>query len=271
MPIADEVKARLQALHLQRLGLIETSQGPVYALPAVYPDGHFIEMHRHRRAQLLYPRSGVVMVTSTQGRWMVPLEHALWIPPEIDHSVDMLGEVHMFSIYVSESAMPNAANVVRVVGLTDLARALIVEAMDLPYDGDTQGRADLVMTLLLDEIGKLPEVPLGLPFPTEPRLAALCRGFIDNPSPHLVIDDWAERLAMSRRAFTRLFRRETGVTLSLWRQQACLLTALPRLASGEQVTTVALDLGYDSVAAFTTMFKRMLGAPPREYFQNTGR
>ena len=41
---------------------------------------------------------------------------------------------------------------------------------------------------------------------------------------------------------------------------------LPRLGHGEPVTTVAFDLGYDSVAAFTTMFKRMLGAPPRFYF-----
>lgn len=84
-----------------------------------------------------------------------------------------------------------------------------------------------------------------------------------------MIDDWASALAMSRRAFTRTFRRQTGVSLSLWRQQACLLSALPRLANGEPVTSVALDLGYDSAAAFTTMFKRMLGAPPRQYFSGT--
>ena len=32
---------------------------------------------------------------------------------------------------------------------------------------------------------------------------------------------------MSRRAFTRLFRRETGMSFMAWRQQACLLCALP--------------------------------------------
>ena len=68
-------------------------------------------------------------------------------------------------------------------------------------------------------------------------------------------------------SLTRAFRRETGLSLSTWRQQACLFTALPRLADGEAVTSVALDLGYESVAAFTTMFKRMLGAPPRGYFE----
>jgi AraC-like DNA-binding protein len=50
-----------------------------------------------------------------------------------------------------------------------------------------------------------------------------------------------------------------------WRQQACLLIALPRLAAGEAVTSIAVDLGYDSPAAFATMFKRRLGIPPSHY------
>ena len=68
-------------------------------------------------------------------------------------------------------------------------------------------------------------------------------------------------------SFTRGFQRETGVSLATWRRQACLFAALPRLADGEPVTSVALDLGYDSVPAFTTMFKRMLGEAPRSYFR----
>lgn len=74
---------------------------------------------------------------------------------------------------------------------------------------------------------------------------------------------------MSRRSFTRAFHRETGLSLSTWRQQACLFAALPRLADGEPITTVALDLGYESVAAFTTMFKRMLGESPRNWLRGT--
>ena len=40
---------------------------------------------------------------------------------------------------------------------------------------------------------------------------------------------------------------------------------MPLLASGELVTRVAADLGYDNPAAFTTMFKRALGVSPRQY------
>jgi len=74
---------------------------------------------------------------------------------------------------------------------------------------------------------------------------------------------------MSRRTFTRAFQRQTGLSLSTWRQQALLFAALPRLADGEPVTSVALDVGYDSVPAFTTMFKRMLGTSPRGYLRGS--
>jgi AraC-like DNA-binding protein len=71
---------------------------------------------------------------------------------------------------------------------------------------------------------------------------------------------------MSRRSFTRIFREETGLSFVSWRQQACLVVALPRLAAGESITTVAMEMGYDNPSAFTTMFKRLLGVSPRSYF-----
>jgi AraC-like DNA-binding protein len=37
------------------------------------------------------------------------------------------------------------------------------------------------------------------------------------------------------------------------------------MAAGDQVTPIALDLGYESPAAFATMFKRLLGVAPSRY------
>jgi AraC-like DNA-binding protein/mannose-6-phosphate isomerase-like protein (cupin superfamily) len=255
------------ALHALRIGWLDRSPGAAIALAGDYPNGHFIPPHRHNRSQLLHAISGVATVATLDGRWMVPPEHALWIPAGIAHSVEMLGAVKMRSVYFALGAVEGLPERTRVVGMTALMRSLIVEAATLPLDYPPGSRAALIMGLILREVRNLPEKPLGLPFPTDPRLAELCRRFVESPSPHARIDDWADTLAMSRRTFTRVFRRETGVSLSMWRQQCCLFAALPRLARGEPVTSIALDLGYDSLAAFTTMFKRMLGAPPRLYFR----
>lgn len=54
-------------------------------------------------------------------------------------------------------------------------------------------------------------------------------------------------------------------TASIWRQQARLLAAMERLARGERVLDVALDLGYDSPSAFAAMFRKALGEPPSAF------
>lgn len=64
----------------------------------------------------------------------------------------------------------------------------------------------------------------------------------------------------------RLLKRETGLTFGRWRQQFHLIIALQQLAAGRPVQQVAGNLGYDSVTAFITMFKKALGRPPAQYF-----
>lgn len=251
----------------ERRKWIETSEAKVVALSSDCQAGHHVKPHRHSRSQLLYALSGVVVVSTDSGHWMVPPEHAIWLPAGVEHAVDMLGEVQLRSIYVRPGAITGLPEDLRVFAITHLMRSLIIEAIGFPREDRPTDRSVLIQELLLHEIMYLPERPLALPLPANRRLARICRHFLEAPSPHATIDEWAQTAGMSRRSFTRAFRRETGLGLSMWRQQACLFAALPRLADGERVTTVALDLGYDSVAAFITMFKRMTGESPRSWLK----
>lgn len=250
-----------------RLTLIEESLDAAVALAGEYPDGHMVKAHRHGRAQLLHALTGVVTVATEAGRWMVPPDHAMWIPAGIVHSVEMLGAVSMRSVYMREDASRDLPIGLRVVGMTELMRSLLIEAVAMDPSAEGDRRRQLLLELLVEEISHLPERPLGLPMPSDPKLAALCRGFLAAPSARATIDGWAGQAGMSRRTFTRAFMRQTGLGVSAWRQQACLFAALPKLADGEPITTVALDLGYESVPAFITMFKRMLGVAPRAWLR----
>jgi AraC-like DNA-binding protein len=243
---AHQASSQNANLRASNRAVVEASDTPAVAFAHRFDRDEHVPEHQHSRSQLLHPITGVVTVSTPAGRWMVPPDHALWIPAGVRHAVDTIGRVEMHSAYVKPDAIAGLPTHLHV----------------------TEMRAQLIQEALLHEIPMLPERPLGLPFPRSARLSGLCHGFVAHPSARLEIDDWAGRTGMSRRTFTRIFRQQTGLSLSAWRQQACVMAALPRLSAGEAVTAVAMDLGYDSMPAFTTMFSRVMGAPPKTYLRN---
>lgn len=230
-----------------------------------YPPSFELAEHQHRRGQFLYAASGVVAVSTSQGAWVAPPERGVWIPGGIPHSVRMVGAVQTRSVLIEPDACPTLGQSCRIVGVSPLLRQLLVAAAEVPIEYDEAGRDGLVMRLLVAEIDQAPLIPIAVPFPRHPALAALCHAFLEQPRITATIDEWADALAMNRRRFTRLFRRQTGMSFAEWRQQACLSFALPRLAAGEPITTIALDLGYEAPANFSTMFRRVVGVPPSHY------
>ncbi len=230
-----------------------------------YPDDHVIAPHRHRRGQLISSVTGTLVLTTPQGTWVMPPQRGMWIPPNTVHNVRIIGAARMQSLYLEPDVTGGLPDCCQVVGISRFMRALISEALELPLLYDIAGRAGALMTLIQHEMAQLPVLPLSLPLPRRADFANRCQAFLKAPAAHDAIQHWCEALGMSRRNFTRVFRQETGLSFAAWRQQACLVAALPRLAAGETVTTVAMALGYDNPNAFTSMFTRLLGVPPRSY------
>jgi AraC-like DNA-binding protein/mannose-6-phosphate isomerase-like protein (cupin superfamily) len=243
----------------------EATPRAVVAIGNDYPAHFELARHQHQRAQLLYASQGVATVDTDQGAWVAPPERAVWIPAGVPHAVKMVGTVSTRSVLIAPGACPHRPSRCEVLAVSPLLRTLLMAAADIPAEYDVYGRDGLAMALLVAEIDEAPVIPLAVPFPHSPALAEKCHAFLAEPDANATIDSWADALHLNRRAFTRLFRRETGMSFVAWRQQACLLSALPRLAAGEAVTTIGIDLGYDSPAAFSTMFKRLLGIPPSRY------
>ena len=233
-----------------------------------YRDGQHFALHTHRRGQFAYAASGVITVFTRQGNWVVPPQRAIWVPAGVPHEMSMAGPVTMLNTYIRSPAcirlgLPAQC---QVFGISPLLHQLLIQAMDIPALYNETHREGLVMSLLLHEIADMPPLSLNAPLPVEPRLAHACRQLLEQPSLDIGIDDMVLQVGMSRRTFTRLFRQQTGISFVEWRQQACLLAAVVRLGNGEAITRVATDLGYSSPSAFTSVFRRVLGATPSRYF-----
>jgi AraC-like DNA-binding protein len=127
------------------------------------------------------------------------------------------------------------------------------------------------MQVILDQIDALAVAPLHLPMSSHARLAPILEWLLAHPEDDNGLEDWGRRVGASARTLARLFERETGMSFRAWRQQARLLAALTRLAADEPVTSVAFDLGYDSLSAFIAMFRRATGTTPGRYFDRPER
>ena len=230
-----------------------------------YPPHDVLPRHDHKRGQLLYAISGVVTVITDEGSWVVPPRRALWLPAGVAHEIRMSGAVSIRSAFVTKQASAALPVRCQVIGVSLLLHALLLEAVDVPVEYALDERDGRLMALLLDEIAAMPALPLNTPLPRDPRLLRQCRALMAAPALEIDTDAMALKAGMSRRSFTRLFRQQTGMSFSTWRQQACLLNALTRLGDGEPITRVAIDLGYSSASAFTAAFRRVLGAAPSRY------
>jgi AraC-like DNA-binding protein len=230
------------------------------------------ERHRHPQAELLYAEEGAVRIVTAEAAWIVPSHRAAWLPGDCEHQAATLGAAQICRVFIQPASCPaNAPARPCLLPVTPLLRELVRRAVAFEPDIDPEGRGARLMALLLDEIDWTPAVEAGMPRLRDPRLLAVEQAFAANPGDTRPLSAWAAFAGASVRNFARLFARETGMTFRQWREQFRVLAAIPRLRSGDSITRVASDLGYDSPGAFTTMFRRVTGMAPSQILAATRR
>lgn len=93
----------------------------------------------------------------------------------------------------------------------------------------------------------------------------------EQPAKDWTLDELGRRVGLSRSALHEHFVQLIGVPpmqyLSQWRMQAAARLLLETRAT---VASIALEVGYDSEAAFARAFKRMVGKPPATWRRARG-
>jgi AraC-like DNA-binding protein len=237
---------------------------PVVGLHDQYPAGFVDPSHSHERSQLAFAVEGTMAVTTDHSAFVLPVRRAIWIPAGVVHEVYCRGAVQLNVLYI-DPALSDPTGACRVFDVSPLVQALIGEVLTFDHAYNVDGREGRIVQLLLEEILRMPEVPLSAPMPRDRRLRRVCDLIIAEPAHHGDLDELARIAGMGRRTLTRSFRAETGMALAMWRQQVRLMAALSMLGEGKPVTTIAYDVGYESPSSFTAMFHRVLGVPPSHY------
>ncbi len=231
-----------------------------------YAHGASEPWHSHNCAQLLHTLSGVVHVQTEHGSWIVPPSRGVWLPAGTRHCLRVTGNVAARTLFIDPFARADLPSVCQVVQISPLLRELIVASVLLPASYSPYSRDERIYELILDEIRVMTVLPFNLPEPQSPTLLSLCRQIQAELGKPWTTEQAAALINVSERTLLRHFKQHTGLAFSEWVRRARLMEALNRLAQGQSVLRVALDLGYESHSAFSAMFRRILGASPSDYF-----
>lgn len=217
-------------------------------------------------AQVLFPAKGVVSVRAGTAVALLSMRSAVWVPPGMAVEVTCQRASAVSHITIDVQDLPKMPAALEPVVVSPLLRALLVEAARLNTAARPSPRDALLLQLLRDELcGARTAALLHLRMPDHPRLLKVCEAVMKEPRRSLDLTACGRAAGVSRRTFTRLFAAEMEMTFGEWRRQARLVEALSGLARGQSITSVALDAGYRSPAAFNAMFRRATGVAPSQY------
>ncbi|MBS0467403.1 MAG: helix-turn-helix transcriptional regulator [Proteobacteria bacterium] len=239
-----------------------------------------IRPHSHPWAQVAISTTGVLRLAVPHGAYIVPPSRALWIPPGVEHTVTMVEDADLRTLYFHQPAGrcgPAVARAqeepwrqCRVLEVSDLLRALVREMPSEPDDApplapELLQRERHLSALILDELRRASSVRLGVDLPRDKRLRHLCEAVIADPTRHETLADWARDTGASPRTVARLFRQELGSTFTQWRQQVILARAVALAAGRRPINQIAAELGYNSPSAFSAMVRRAVGLAPGRF------
>lgn len=242
------------------------SAADVASVSCDFPHGHAIPEHFHPEHQLIFASQGVMTLHIGNTVWVVPPQRAVWIPAGTAHSVVMSGAVSMRTLYFRPRLAKDLPRGCLVMNVSPLLRELILHACSLSRLSRRSSAQRRVIDFLLDQLEAVDSIPLQLPHPSDPRALRVVQALYADPADTRNLAALARECGASKRTVERLFADETKMTFGRWRQQFRLLRSIQLLASGEKVTTAALEAGYNSPSAYISMFRKQLGTTPTRYF-----
>jgi AraC-like DNA-binding protein/mannose-6-phosphate isomerase-like protein (cupin superfamily) len=231
-----------------------------------FPPGHFIAAHSHDWHQLIYASRGVMTVNTATGSWVVPSRRAVWVPANETHEIRMTGSVSLRTLYLKVNRRKSLPTDCCVMNVSPLLRELILHTIQIGMlDRNIPSQARLI-GVIIDQLQTISTIPLRLPMPSDQRAVRVAEILRQKPDDTRSIEQISKTVGAAKRTIERLFLSETDMTFGKWRQQLRLLHALRLLASGQSVTTVGFEVGYDSTSAFIAAFKNVFGTTPGRYY-----
>jgi len=227
-----------------------------------------VTKHSHNWGQFVYAHAGVLAVSTPLNRYIVPSEQGVWLLPEVEHEVTAISNVQLTSFYFDVALLDVLPIECCVLKVNEFLKSLIIEANTIKSDYQWHSTDGRLLRLILDRLTLAPNEIFQLPYPKDHRLITLLREIQASPENNNTLGEWGNIVGASARTLSRLFKKETGLSYSEWRQRLNIQIAITQLSLGKSITSISLHLGYESPSSFIHMFKTKTGITPSFYREN---
>lgn len=229
-------------------------------------------LHSHQKGQLVYVESGFQYITIEEKIYLLPQNHAAWIPSNIIHKTNSHSEKIKLMIMFADTDKKNPFyDEVNVFSVPSVLREMIKYAEKWSKKLEEDSNETLFLKALFNELPHFVEhsLKLHICLPKDKRLTKVMEYLHDHYNKEIKLQDLGDKALLSSRTLERIFKKETGLTLSKYQQMLRIIKSLEFLSSGNiTVSETAYEIGYKSVQAYTRSFLSVMQARPSDFIKN---
>ncbi len=228
------------------------------------------QSHRHQKHQILYLSSGVLHLELADKLWLLPPQRAAYIPAQTEHRVWSKVPTSLRTVYFAASKIDSWPDSSVVFSVNSLAKEMLIYSSEFgPHSElshESLARNYFATLAGLAKQWMEQPLPFYLPQARSPAMKVAQNYTLAHLHRPLSLAEVAQEAHVSPRTLTRRFQEETQYTWRRFWAEARLLKAMESLAqSTTSITQIALEVGFESPAAFSRAFEQFTGQAPREY------
>lgn len=223
------------------------------------------EVDRH---YLLYSAKGSLRLETEDRSWMLPPSRAAWIAANVPIKIEIKHPVTCCSVLFDTNFIEAPDPACEVFDMTPMAREMVLECREWGLEAELDEYAVQLFRTLAMTCRKLSNTPCDtwVPLGESQQLKNALLATQDRLADSVEFAEIARAAHLSERSLARRFADETGMTWRQMQRRMRMIRAMELLAGDDQqVTTIALDVGYNSLSAFNAAFREFTGQSPTEY------
>ncbi|MDR6370030.1 AraC-like DNA-binding protein [Chryseobacterium bernardetii] len=228
-------------------------------------------LHHHQKGQLVYVESGFQYITIEEKIYLLPQNHAVWIPPNAIHKTNSHSEkIKLMIMFAEISTQESFYDQVNVFSVPPVLKEMIKYSEKWSKLVKPDHNEDVFLKALFNELPRFAEYSLTfhISLPKDKRLDKVIEHLHTHYHNEIRMEDLSDTALLSFRTLERIFKKETGLTPSKYQQMLRIIKSLEYLSSGNlTVSETAYEVGYRSVQAYTRSFQSVMKFRPTDFIK----